>query len=379
MSNFSRYDDFALRLKQITAHFAPAVRRWNDAVVVFYPEGAPDARRSIGVKRLLTNYYRPTPAEQTEITAAQDPGKTLGFAAFKHTIDAATFEAKFRCLSEERYESFDEAMVASHRLNAVGLVPIGAPEFMLGSRLILAREKPCDTAEWLHLTGSVDALAYNKTTAKLVLIEQKSGFPGASAKFLTQRSLYLKEQHAKQLTLYARMLLAMAEEAHVELYPKDLELVVVANNKSKHLFSVWQMDYDPVTFLGGAWAGERWHGIADLGHLRFEAQDYRPRCRVCHATGEDLIKTKSLPVLIFCRRCLEENRCRCGKVARLESRKQKLKICGKACPVLRRCQPSPAAEGNSLATAIVVPESRLEMIAASSKSVVVTRQIINLV
>lgn len=349
MTNFSRYEEFLGKLQQIAAHFAPTVKRYNDAVVVWADPTAPHQRRlprSIGVNRLLANYYRPSIEEQAAIRAAKDPGKELSFAAFRHTIDAPTYERKFKLLSEVRYESHDDAMVATNQLNAANIVAIGLPEFMLGSRLILAREFPEANAEWLHLTGSIDSICYNRALGRLVLVELKSGYTTVNTKFHSMHTLHLKEKHCKQLCLYAEMLLAMAAEAGVALCGDDLQLVVVANNKSKRMLTIWDMQYDPQTFLCGTWAADRWHGLLDLGHVRFEIYALRqqqPTCRVCGITKPgEMIKTRTEPVWIFCQPCFEVSRCACGRVARIQSRKTGERLCGRDCPFMRR-EPAPAA------------------------------------
>jgi len=351
MTNFTRYEEFLGKLQQIAAHFAPTVKRYNDAVVVWADPTAPGRRlsRSIGVTRLLANYYRPSIEEQTAIRTAKDPGKELGFAAFRHAIDAATFERKFRLLAETRYETYDDAMVATNQLNAAGIVALGLPELMLGSRLILAREFPEASAEWLHLTGSIDSVCYNRALGKLVLVELKSGFTSTNTKFHSMQTLHLKEKHCKQLCLYAEMLLAMAVEANVSLSGVDLQLVVVANNKSKHMLSIWEMQYDPQTFLCGTWATDRWHGLLDLGHIRFEVYDQlraqQPACRVCGLTKPgEMLQTRTEPVWIFCQPCFEEHRCACGRVARIQNKKTGERLCSRDCPLLLLQQQPPREE-----------------------------------
>lgn len=339
-TNFSRYDEFAGKLKQIAAQFEHTVRRYNDAVVVYYPYER-IGKRSVGVNRLITNYYRPSAVEEREINAAADPGKVRSFAAFKHAIDAATFRAKFACLSEKKYEGFSEASVAANHLKSLSVLPLYDAEFKLGSRNITVREQPLESAEWVHLTGSIDHLYYNSASAKLVLVEEKSGYGGAGDKtrFMNMQSLYLKEHHAKQLTFYAYLLLEMAKEAGVVLCADDLELLLVANNKQKHVFAVWRMQYDVRTFLGGVWAAERWCGILDAGHIAVSLELSAPCCRFC-GSAANLARTKEAPVWIVCSDCRVRNRCACGKLGRMEGKRSKVKICGKQCPVYSKQRPT---------------------------------------
>lgn len=336
MANFARYTEWSDKLDAIRKHFALTVQRYNDAVIVYYTQAeklaAQNYRRSLGVTRFLANYYKPSSAEQAEIAAATDKGKALSFAAFKHSIDKPTFEARFALVSESRYESFEDTIVGMNELNRADVVPLGPPEFMLGSRNIIAKEEPRESADWVHLTGSIDAIGYNKVTGKLVLVELKSGFTSATsnAKFMSMQTLHLKEKHCKQLCLYARMLTAMAVEIGIVIAPTDLELLIVANNKSKHLLSIWRMVYDPETFLGSTWAGERWVGILDSGMLRTAVAPHFPSCAACGRQA-DIIKTKSLPIVFLCKPCFNANRCHCGKLARVKT-KAGLRLCSRTCP-----------------------------------------------
>jgi hypothetical protein len=337
MADFTRYQEWSDVLTKIRSHFASTVERYNDAVIVSYgPAEKSQYHRSMGVTRLLANYYRPSLEEQKEIAAAADKGKALSFAAFKHCIDKDTFEARFNKLAETKYETYDDAIVAMNELNRVGMIAMGAPEFMLGSRNIFVREEPREGAEWLHLTGSIDMICYNKNTGRPVLVELKSGFTSSTsnAKFMSMQALHLKEKHCKQLCLYAKLFIAMAAEIGVTVLPTDLELVIVANNKGKRTLAIWQMAFDPQTFLGSIWARDRWHGIVDSGALFFKVQQSGPKCSVCKGEA-DILKTKSLPIIFICVKCKNANLCRCGKLARLKS-KTHGKICSLQCPGLSK-------------------------------------------
>ena len=337
MANFGRYQEWSDILNRITKHFASTVQRYNGAIRVCYPP-TEKSIRSIGVTRLLDNYYRPSAEEQAKIDAAQDKGKELGFFAFRHCIDKETFEARFRKLKETKYEVYDDAIVAMNALKEVGLIAIGSPEFLLGSRNILVKEEPKQGADWLHLTGGIDMLCYSTVTGNLVLVELKSssGFTGAStnAKFMTMQTLHLKEKHCKQLCLYTKLFIAMAAEIGINIIPSQLELIIIANNKSKHTLAIWQMPFDPQTFLGSIWARDRWCGIVDTGALYFKAQLAGPKCSVCKGEA-DVLKTKSLPIIFICTKCKILNLCKCGKLARLKSKKYG-RVCSNACPLIPR-------------------------------------------
>ena len=337
MADFGRYQEWSDVLIKIIKHFSNTVQRYNGAIRVVYSP-LEKSHRSIGVTRVLDNYYRPSPEEITKINAATDKGKELGFCSFKHCIDKDTFEARFQKLKETKYETYDDAIVAMNALKEVGLIAIGSPEFLLGSRNIFVKEEPKPGADWLHLTGAIDMLCYNTITKKLVLVELKSssGFTSNStnAKFMSMQTLHLKEKHCKQLCLYAKVFIAMAAEIGINILPNDMELIIIANNKSKHKLAIWQMPYDPVTFLGSIWARDRWCGIVDSGALFFKAQTTGPRCSVCKGDA-DVLKTKSLPIIFICKTCKNANLCKCGKLARLKSKKHG-KICSNGCPTIPR-------------------------------------------
>jgi hypothetical protein len=337
MANFGRYQEWSDLLTKVQTHFRNTVQRYNGAVIVYYPaKERTQHHRTIGVTRLLANYYRPSAEEEAKINAAVDKGKELGFFAFRHCIDKYTFEARFRKLAETKYETYDDTIVAMNALKEVNMIAIGSPEFLLGSRNIFVKEEPREGAEWLHLTGSIDMLCYNTLTGKLALVELKSssGFTSnnSNAKFMSMQTLHLKEKHCKQLCLYTKLFIAMAAEIGIVVPPADLELVIIANNKTKHKLAIWEMPYDPITFLGSVWARDRWYGITDTGALFFKVQDIAPRCSVCKGDA-DILKTKSLPIIFICIKCKNANLCKCGKLARLKS-KTHGKICSANCPRL---------------------------------------------
>jgi hypothetical protein len=317
-----RFDEFKLKLASIAKHFERTVRRYNSAVIVAYPDAAPDRRSSIGVHRLLCNYYKPNADEQQKLAAAPDAGKERSAQAFRHSIDKPTFREKFaHLIPAMTYESYDETLAAANMLSEhCKMIPLGPAEFILGSRQIMVREFPYDGASWVHLTGAIDATFYNLSTHKLVLVELKSSFPQNNARFFSMETLFLKEQHAKQLTLYARLLLLMAQEARVPLSSDDLELCILANNKSRHQISAWRMAYDPVTFLGSAWS-PHWHPI----ELQLPLS-----CAFC-GRFDELQQTRSTPVIVVCRPCFTERRCACGQLGRFKSQRTGAYVCNRRC------------------------------------------------
>jgi hypothetical protein len=307
-SNFSRFDEFQLKLNAVRAYFEGKLIHNNDAVIV-----KSDTRQSIGVTRLLTNYYRPSAEESARLSSAADVGKERSFAAFRHSIDNESFAKNFSTLvDEERYQSYDSAMTVDDALFArQQLVPIGSKEYALGSPSVVAREQPRHDADYKHVTGSIDRLRYNTRTGRLALIELKSG--QTRAPYMKMRSLYLKEKHCKQLTLYAYLLLIMAAEASVAIAPQDLELIIVGWDTCKHTLSVWKMNYDPQTFLGSRWAASHWYGLLDTGFMARRTLDRLcciPQC------GQRAIYSSARRDLLYCSvACRNKPHCACGQPA----------------------------------------------------------------
>ena len=309
MSDFARYAEFENKLSAIREHFEARLGRQNGAVIVRNSK-----HQSIGVTRLLSNYYKPSAEEFARINRAEDAGRERTFSAFKAGIDKETFGAKFRTIvDEQRFEHYDSSMTVDDSLfEHQGLVPIDRAEYLLGSPSLVVRELPSVDAALKHLTGSIDRLRYNKRTGRLALIELKSG--QTRAPYMKMRALYLKEKHCKQLTLYAFMLRIMASEANISLEPNDIELFIIGYDSAKHCVSVWQMQYDPQTFLGSVWAGERWAGIIDTGLLaRLTLNEH---CCIPNCTNRAMLRSKLHPDQVYCSQaCREKPHCPCGKPA----------------------------------------------------------------
>lgn len=313
-SDFSRYDEFERKLSRIKKHFENAVVHQNGAVIVRNRT----ARQSIGVTRLLNNYYRPSEEELTRINKAEDQGREISFAAWKHSVDKETYAAKFRALvDEQRFEYYDSGMTVDDALlQKAGLVAIGQPEFALGSPSLVVREHPDPSSTLKHLVGSIDRHRYNKRHAKLVFVELKSG--KTRAPYMNMRSLYLKEKHAKQLTLYAFIFQIMAMEAGVKITADDMELIIIGYDTVKSCVSVWQMQYDPQTFLGSHWSTDHWHGIIDMGCLQRLTLD--SKCCIPNCNNKALYQSQLRPELRYCsNKCREWPHCLCGKPALFRS------------------------------------------------------------
>ena len=96
--------------------------------------------------------------------------------------------------------------------------------------------------------------------------------------------------------------------------PTDIELVILADDRSKRRSEIWLFGYHPKTFLGSVWAFDRWTGLIDTGLLVHQRQRTL-KCAFCE-TEDNLIKTKSKPVKFVCRQCYSINRCACGALVR---------------------------------------------------------------
>jgi hypothetical protein len=313
-NNFTRYTEFQEKLQTIREHYEGVIVHHNGAVIV---RGNGD-RQSIGVTRVLTNYYKPSDEELTKINNAEDQGRERNFAAFKTSIDRETFNNKFHTVvDEEKFEHYDHSMTVDDKLfENHDLIPIGPAEYTLGTPSLVVREHPRADAAVKYIVGSIDRLRYNKRTAKLVLLELKSGQTRAA--YMAMRTLYLKEKHCKQLTFYAFILQVMALEAGVKITQEDIELIVVGVDTSKRTVSVWQMQYDPKTFLGGVWAGERWCGIVDTGMLmRLTLDEF---CCIPDCTHKAVFKVAHRPELRYCSQaCRSKPHCDCGRPASYRS------------------------------------------------------------
>lgn len=356
-SNFDRYDYWQRTLERIQLYFADQLHRDHNVVCIKKQQ---DTDRSLGVNRLIENYHLLDSAAQARVLAATaDQGKQRALEAWRHVVDAHTVEAnRIEILSTNKYQYYEEAINAVTEFNKLGLVPIATPEFLLGSRNILARETPTSSI-WVFVVGAIDMFLYNRRTGRIVIGEAKSSGGGDSAtsgnaRFLTMEQLYMKEKNCMQVTMYALLLICMSNEAGVPINPDDIELVLFANNKAKHTSVVWSLSYQPMTFLGKNWAPDRWHGFLDTNCFKIlniapvGAQKRGPtleapesKCFLCGST-EELGKTKTAPVESICRVCYNSRRCDCGRVLRSLSRK----YCGTSCPKLRtgvvQAAPSPA-------------------------------------
>ena len=332
-SNWSRFDHWKTVLSTIRQHYAGMLQTYNHAVRLKPPPGS-TIKRSIGVTRVLDNYYKPSAEEQAKIAIAKDPGTELSTAAWRHSVDQMTYNANFVSLTNNHYFAYEATLNTVSELGKVRMVAMDKPEFRLGSPSMIVLETPGGGAQdWMFLVGSIDMFFYNYGTGKLVICEAKSGFseaPAHSNSKLYMVSKFLKEKHVKQLTLYAWMLINMSQEAGVPIDPTDIELVILADDRSKRRSEIWLFGYHPKTFLGSVWAFDRWTGLIDTGLLVHQRQRTL-KCAFCE-TEDNLIKTKSKPVKFVCRQCYSINRCACGALVRFTYAGKR--VCGRQCPKL---------------------------------------------
>lgn len=348
-SNFDRYDYWLNTLARIKAHFADQVVRENHAVVVRKANKEDD--RSMGVNRVLVNYHILDNEAKARVLASPDQGVQRGIEAWRHIVDEHTVEQnRIEILSTNEYQYYEESTNAVTEFSKLGLMPIGEPEFMLGSRNLKIREEPNSSA-WVYLVGAIDLTLYNRNTGCLVIGEAKSnegknkeGSAASHIRFLSMKQLFMKEKNCMQVTMYAVILLAMAREAGVEINPDDIELVLFANSRPKRTSMIWTLKYRPMTFLGRLWAPNRWHGILDTNSMRFagalevsrpvkrpvEQPETFMKCHLCGST-EGLGKTRHKPIQIICDKCNKTRRCDCGRLLRNTTRK----YCGSDCPKLK--------------------------------------------
>ena len=258
MSNFSRYDEFHDKLHKIAEITNKMIIRNNGAIIV-----SNTAYRSMGVTRMLANYYKPDEKQTQELNTSNDKGKSLAFMSQKYTVDKETYSNKFLSLSEKKFsDQHDSFVVVDEVFKNLNIISVHGNEFQLGHKTLFIREYPNHKSQQYHLTGAIDYLKYNTLTGKLVIIELKTGkYP-----FGEMKSLYLKEKHVKQVQMYAWMLRYMSICANIPIRQEDIELMIVAVNDVKKMVSVWKVQYDPITFLGKYW-NNRWSGIIDTGFL----------------------------------------------------------------------------------------------------------------
>lgn len=351
-SNFDRYDYWLRILDRIKTHFADQVVRENRAVVVRKLSDTDD--RSMGVNRLLVNYHLLDNEAKARVLANPDQGTQKNTEAWRHIVDEQTVDQnRIEILSTNEYQYYEESINAVTEFSKLGLMPIGQPEFMLGSRNLKAREAP-HSKVWVYLVGAIDMFLYNRNTGRLVIAEVKGNqdnnresSAASPARFLSMKQLFMKEKHCMQVTMYAVMLIAMSREAGVEISPDDIELILFANSRAKRTSIVWTLKYRPLTFLGRHWAPNRWYGLLDTQSMKFGHELGTPRpqkrsteqppplqsFRKCHLCGstERLGRTRHKPIQIICEKCDATRRCDCGRLLRNTTRK----YCSPQCPRLK--------------------------------------------
>lgn len=317
---------FTQNLAKLDLAYAQLLRRSNHAITVVDPKV-----RSLGVHRLIQNYYRPSPAEQEQLRLLEsqrgDVGAELSKMAYRPGIDDDCYAQFFHGIAEYTVQKSDFAMSIDDCLRGeFDIHGIGPAEFMVGSPSILIDELPQPNATKVHPVGAIDRLRFNRRSQKLCLLELKS--PEFGEKFnrsVTMRALHLKQTVAKQLTFYAWLFLAMCQECGVDFTPQNIELYIVIANRGRKQVAIWRMDYSPQTFLGGVWESARWHGfLGEPPHLYVAA----PRCSRCNQRPA-AVRSERDPRQAFCVGCVP---CvtGCGRLAARPDNTQRW-FCSEAC------------------------------------------------
>jgi hypothetical protein len=290
---------FNQQLARLDRAYAQLLRRNNHAITVNNPKV-----RSLGVHRLIQNYYKPSPAEQEQLRVLEsqrgDVGAELSKMAYRPGIDDDCYAQFFHGIAEYTVQKADFAMSIDDTLREqFDIHGIGQAEMMVGSPSIFIDELPQAGSAQVHPVGAIDRLRYNRRSQKLCLVELKS--PEFGEKFnrsVTMRSLHLKQTVAKQLTFYAWLFLAMCQESGVDFTPLNIELYIVIANRGRKQVAIWRMDYSPHTFLGGVWESQRWHGFLP-GHLHVAG----PVCTRCKK-GAAVVQSENDPSQLLCIDCI---------------------------------------------------------------------------
>jgi hypothetical protein len=317
------------QIAQLDVAYAQVLKRSNGAVTVADPQ-----HRSLGIHRLIQNYYRPSPGEQEQLRILEsrrgDVDQELGKLCYKPGIDDDCFANFFHCMNESTVQKYDFFMAMDNifreQLNIHG---IGKSEFMVGSSSIFVDERPVPGSMRVHPVGAIDGMRFNRQTQKLCLLEVKSPEFGENfSKTISMRSLHLKQKVAKQLTFYAWLFFEMAAECGIGFNPSNVELYIVIGNRGRKQVAVWRMDYSPQTFLGGVWESRHWHAFISpdpaQNHL-FRAAPPCSRCRQRPAS----VRSATDPNTLLCPACIT---CAggCGKNGRVMDKNQRY-FCSEDC------------------------------------------------
>jgi len=325
--DFSRFEEFHTALAQIKTRFAPLLQTQRGALsvkseaAIEFGGGPPVGLRSIGVSRLLSNYYRPSEKENEELAKLADPLEKIDWFAYRHALDEDTRKAKVLKTVEQQFELYDENMIIDDVLaNQFHMVPIGEPEFNLCLPTLQVREFP-GSGVWLHLVGRADRMRYNSRTRKLVIVELKTSAGKGKSMFMKMSNQFLKEKHCKQLTFYAFMLLLMAADTRIKLTSNDIELLLIGCDRGKRTIAVWQLQYDPQTFLGENWASERWHPLLGSSDLRIENPHSGRKCGFEDCRKPATLRSARHPDAIYCGElcAARPHCCLCGNIPSLIS------------------------------------------------------------
>jgi len=247
------------------------VERRNGAIVVKNSDYV-----SIGVTRILSNYYKPSGKQIGMLENAHDKGKEKNFLSTWPSINEETYRKKCSNPSEVRHDGtkHDMQTMLDQLLVNNNIISI-TNEFPIGHIQLLVREEPTEKcrSKLMHATGAIDSIKYNTVTNKLLFVELKTG--ATKHPYMDMKTLYLKEKHVKQLTFYVMMFLHIAKIHNIQLNENDVELMIIAEDETKKTICSWKIVYDPTTFLGSSWQPQNWYGIIDNGNFGTVAPNSR--------------------------------------------------------------------------------------------------------
>jgi DNA-binding CsgD family transcriptional regulator len=318
--NFDRHKEFSEQLLRIERHFAPYLRSDRKQV---YLEGAP--HHSLGVNRLLSNYYRLTPAQRSQLASAPQHHTTDDFA-YRLPMPPDTVATHMSTLFETTHSRHDTILSAADLLAQHHLMPIGTAEFRLGSPNISILRNP-ESPGWVCPVGAIDSFRYNTETHRLTVVELKTCHKTKKPRSLAE--LFLRQKFCLQLTMYALLLRLMAEEAGCPLAVRDIDLLLVGHDSANNRIAAWRLNYDPELLLGGRWQSEFWHAIFTPQRFAVQYSAAR-RCVIPGCERPASLVRSSQPDVTFCgEECARKLCCICHAVPQHYSNSEKRYYCEK--------------------------------------------------
>lgn len=287
------FDDAIALLNSIKAYTSRFIAKSNDAIIIGNSQW-----RSLGVNRILINYFIPNDEELQTLSTAEDKDKQLNLMAWKKPLDKTVFSEFCHLIGERQFSGPHGYIVELDSLFGDNhIISLNCNELPVGDASILALSNPTadpkDQTNWIHPTGAIDMTKYNRRTGKIVCIELKTGnsyFPCGL------QSRYLKEKHVKQLHFYAFMLLNIANNAGIKLSANQIELAFAAADTRMQRVALWSVAYKPKFFLGSALGSTRWHSLIEGRIFRIPLAQIK--CRMCSKPAN--CQSKKEPQKFYC-------------------------------------------------------------------------------